>query len=364
MVEAGTEALLRVCEERGARILVADDEESVRRVLVRFLRAEGYECAGAPDGVSALQLLLKEAFDLVIADIMMPGLSGMALLRETVDRALGAAVLMLTGLHDRRLAASAVKMGAFGYIVKPFDRRQVLTSVAGALEQRRLARIREEYERLLERGFPARAVRPAEHGEGIEARLSYVVEHREVETVAHIRRVGLYAAHLAQVRGWDGRAVEYLRLAAPVHDIGKVTVPGRILLKRGRLTWREFEAVKRHAAAGARLLKGRDVPLVRMAVEVARSHHERWDGAGYPDGLAGDAIPEAARLVAIADVYDVLTGGGYRSAFPEPEALGIMSAEREARFDPDIFDSFVEELPAFHRIGKVSYSLSSRPLLA
>ena len=333
------------------RILVVDDDQAVRSVLLRLLTAEGYECAATADGVSALQRLLKERFDLVIADIMMPGLSGMALLREIEDRHLGVGVIILTALEDSRLAVASARMGATGHILKPFDARSLLAHVADALERRRLTDILTEYEDFLASApSPESGLRYLQE-DSVTTHLRLVMEHREPETPSHIGRMRLYAAHLAARRGWSKAAVEDMRLAAGLHDIGKTCIPRRILFKRGALTRTELQSVQRHTVAGATLLEGRDVPLVRMAVEIARHHHERWDGMGYPDRLAGDMIPESARIVALLDLYDSLAASGDpHGAIAEPEALLLMSGERGRRLDPEMYDSFIEELPALRRL--------------
>ena len=176
-------------------------------------------------------------------------------------------------------------------------------------------------------------------------------EYRDEETGAHIRRMGQYAVTLAEAAGWKGQAAADIRLAAPMHDIGKIGVPDTILLKPGKLTPEEFDRMKKHTMIGAQILGVADIPLIRTAKEIAVSHHEKWDGSGYPEGLAGEAIPECARMVAVCDVYDALvTHRVYRPAFPEEEALAMMTKEKGKHFDPKLFDGFMDMLPEFRRI--------------
>jgi putative two-component system response regulator len=158
---------------------------------------------------------------------------------------------------------------------------------------------------------------------------------------------------MASDLGWDARSVDLIRLAAPMHDVGKIGIADSILLKPGRLTREEFDIIKTHTTIGAKILGGSDVPLLRLAKEIALSHHERWDGSGYPQGLVTDSIPQSARIVSVADVYDALVNDRvYRPAFPEEEALTIMDEQRGRYFDPRVFDSFKDMLPELRRIGE------------
>jgi putative two-component system response regulator len=177
--------------------------------------------------------------------------------------------------------------------------------------------------------------------------------YRDEETGAHIRRTGLYSELLAARAGWDAGSVELLRLAAPMHDIGKIGIPDAILRKPGPLTCEEMEILKTHATLGARMLAGSSSPVLRLAHDIALCHHERWDGGGYPAGLAGNAISEAARIVAIVDVYDALTHDRvYRHKVAEAEVLNMMRAERGRHFDPQLFDHFLSLLPQMRFIAE------------
>lgn len=177
--------------------------------------------------------------------------------------------------------------------------------------------------------------------------------YRDEETGAHIRRTGLYSERLAARAGWDPVSIELLRLAAPMHDIGKIGIPDAILRKPGGLTPEEMTILKTHTVLGAKMLAGSSSPVLRLAHDIALYHHERWDGGGYPAGLAGPAIPEAARIVAIVDVYDALTHDRvYRGRLDEPEVLAMMCAERGRHFDPRLFDHFWSLLPEMRMIAE------------
>ncbi len=189
--------------------------------------------------------------------------------------------------------------------------------------------------------------------EEIALRLVSATEHRDAETGAHIRRIGLYSEIIAAERGWGADAAEEIRLAAPMHDVGKIGIPDHILRKPGSLTRQEFVVIESHTTMGAAILAGSSIPLLRLACEIALTHHERWDGSGYPEGLAGDRIPEAGRIVAVADVYDALVHTRiYRPALPEDQALGIMHRARRRHFDPDVFDAFLRVLPQLRKVRR------------
>ena len=189
--------------------------------------------------------------------------------------------------------------------------------------------------------------------EEIALRLVSAVESRDKDTGAHIKRIGLYSAALAKAIGWDQSQVDDIYVAATMHDIGKIGIPDYILQKSDKLSPQEFEIMKTHTEIGATILEGSDVPLLKMAKEIAMYHHEKWDGSGYPAGLSGEAIPQCARIVSIADVFDALVSQRvYKSAGTEDKAVDAMTTEMKSFFDPKIFDCFIALLPTFHQIHK------------
>jgi response regulator RpfG family c-di-GMP phosphodiesterase len=196
--------------------------------------------------------------------------------------------------------------------------------------------------------------------EEIALRLVSAAESRDGDMGAHVRRIGLYSAAIARVLGWSEPMIDDLRMAAPMHDIGKLGIPDSILLARGALTEDQWSLLRTHTTIGARVLEGSDVPLLQMARQIALCHHEWWDGTGYPEGRSGTDIPEAARIVAVADVYDALvTKRPYKAALPEDEALAVMASERGTHFDPEIYDAFLRALP---RIRELSRSVGASDL--
>ncbi len=344
-----------------ARILIVDDEACVRTVMARWLEREGYACMAAASAQEALALMGREEFSLLMSDINMPGMSGIELLSRVREEWPFVATVMVTGVDDRDTAVHTMELGAYGYVIKPFEPNELIIAVANALERRRLALATVAHERRLERAVRERTAQVRRREEEIALRLVSASEYRDEETGAHIRRIGRYAYLFSQRLGWRPEQTDDLRIAAPMHDIGKIGVPDSILLKKGKLLAEEFERVKTHTVIGASILNGSDVSALQMAKDVSLCHHEKWDGSGYPQGLAGEEIPLSARLVALVDVYDALVHRRvYRPALPEAEALDIMQQGRGSHFDPALFDCFIDLLPEFRRI-RTELNKSAQP---
>jgi putative two-component system response regulator len=338
------------------KILVVDDDNTVCQLLVELLSMESYQCHSADSAEMAIKRLEQNAYDLVLSDILMDGMSGVDLLKVTKDRFPDVAMIMVTGLEDRDTALQALNLGAYGYLIKPLDRNDLIISVANALERRRLTLLSQQYNRELEEEVQERTREVRAREEEVVLRLISAMGYRDNETGTHTKRIGLYAAALAQELGWDASDVEDIKLAAPMHDVGKIGIPDTILLKPGSLTSEEFLIMKRHTEIGAKILEGSLAPMIQMAKDIALSHHERWDGSGYPHGLANDHIPKSASIVGIVDVYDALVHDRvYRPAFTEDKALSILNEEYEAgKYDPEIFSCFINLLPEMMRIRNLT----------
>ncbi|MEX0611063.1 MAG: HD domain-containing phosphohydrolase [Pirellulales bacterium] len=333
-------------------ILVVDDEAQMRELLSRWLAGEGWECLQADSAENALARLQSADVQIVVADIHMPGCSGLWLLEQVTNRFRETSVLMLTGSDDTRTAIDALTRGASGYLLKPIQRDEFIFRVRQTAERRQLIHERREYLRTLERRVQEQtlAIRLA-HEETIH-RLVTAAGCRDEETGAHIRRTGLFSEVLALVAGWSATEAEQLRMAAPMHDVGKIGIPDAILQKPGKLTALEYERMKEHTTIAARMLAGSASPVLQLAEKIALSHHERWDGTGYPQGLAGEAIPEAARIVAIVDVYDALSHDRvYRPALPEDIVLEKMRAGQGTHFDPGLLGLFFSVLEQIRAIA-------------
>ena len=334
------------------RILIVDDEEALRRLVSRWLEHEHYDCATAESGEQAWEMMQSTPFALVVLDINMRGMTGMALLRRITDSFPETSVIMVTGVDDRSIATEALHIGAYGYLIKPFERNELIINVVNALRRRQLVINGLRYEHELEETIRARTSEIRATQEEVTLTLIAAMQVRDEETGAHIRRMGQYAMVLARELGWNAIDADNMRLAAPMHDIGKIGIPDAVLCKPGSLTPEEFTIITNHTRIGEEILHNAQSALLQLARRIAFAHHEKWDGSGYPLGLAGEAIPECARIVAIADVFDALTHDRvYRPAFAEEQALAMMQQQRGVHFAPEVFDAFIAVLPRFQQIN-------------
>jgi putative two-component system response regulator len=337
------------------RILIVDDEEQIRTLLARLLGAQGYDCLTAEDAAAGRRVLRETPVALVLSDVNMPGESGIDFTREVLVQYPDTAVVMVTGMDDRRYADVAIELGAYGYVLKPFKPNELIINVGNALRRRALEienrGHREQLEQtVLDRTAALRDTIAQLETNEIELgrlreetirRLSSAAEFRSQETGEHIVRMSLYCALLAQLADLEPKHAEMIRIASPMHDVGKIGIPDSILLKPGSLTHEERKVMEGHAEMGYRILAGSEVELLDLAALMALTHHERIDGAGYPRGLAGSAIPIEGRIAAVADVFDALTSDRvYRGAFEPDVARAMMEEGRGTQFDADLLDLF------------------------
>jgi len=337
------------------RVLIVDDEDQIRTLLARLLGAHGYDCVTAESAAAGRRALKEMPIALVLSDVNMPGESGIDFTSEVLSQYPDTAVVMVTGMDDRRFAQIAIELGAYGYILKPFKPNELIINVGNALRRRALEmENRDHRERLeqtvLERTSALRDTIAQLETSDLELRrlreetirrLSWAAEFRNQETGEHIVRVSLYCALLARLAGLDAGRTEDIRIASPMHDVGKIGIPDRIMLKPGRLTDDERKVMEAHTEMGHRILAGSDVDLLDLAALMALTHHERIDGTGYPAGTAGREIPIEGRICAIADVFDALTSDRvYRPAFQPDEAREMMEKERGKQFDAGLLDLF------------------------
>jgi putative two-component system response regulator len=343
-------------EDVSAPVLVVDDDSAIRRMIVRILGKAGYECTEAPDPSVAMLFADTQEFSLVTCDINMPGGSGLGLVRDLRTRHPDIAVLMVSGQDDPATAAVATELGAYGYVVKPFDANEILIAAANAIRRRHLEienRIHREHlehlvsertsdltatvERLLS---TEQALRESQE-EAIR-RLAFAAEFRDSTTGAHINRMSRTCELLAERAGLGRERTELIRIASPMHDIGKIGVSDEVLRKPGKLSSEEMAEMRKHPVIGSQILAGSDSELLRLGGLIALTHHERWDGAGYPFQIAADQIPIEGRIVAIADVFDALTSERtYKPAFEVDHSVAIMTEERGKHFDPALLDVFL-----------------------
>jgi putative two-component system response regulator len=352
----------RTIDMAAVRVLAVDDEPDLCRMIAIWLNREGIACDTAHNVLQAVSILEEHQYDLVVTDIMMPGQSGIDLLDIVRQRFPATAIIMATAIGSRETAVATLEKGAFGYIIKPFDRNELVINVLNALERRRIILAHADYSRRLEQEVRDRTADIRNREEQIALHLISASGYRDEETGEHIRRIGLFSAVLARELGWSRDEADNIRIAGPMHDVGKIGIPDSILRKPGRLNDEEFVIIKKHPLIGAQILGDTEIPLLAMAHDIALYHHEKWDGSGYPFGLAGDAIPPTAQIVAVADVYDALSNDRvYRNALPEEQVLAIMTAGRGSHFNPEVFDCFIKNLREMRKIREQHHDRPPAP---
>jgi putative two-component system response regulator len=346
--------------DRTNRLLIVDDEEMNRDLLGRMVERLGHEPATAQDGPEALARL-DEGFDLVLLDVMMPRMDGFEVARRIRDDPQHGdlPIMMVTALSEKEHRLRAVEAGANDFIAKPVDRTELRVRTTSLLKmkaaQDAMKRHQAELEQVVDRRtsdlrLALREVADAQqrtHAAHLDTiqRLALAAECRDGQTAAHVYRVGHYCAVLARALGLGPDEVEIVRHASLMHDVGKLGTPDSILLKNGPLTPDERAVMQQHTLIGARILQGAASELLQAGETIVLTHHEKWDGSGYPKGLAGDAIPLYGRICAVADVFDALISKRpYKEAFPNERAYEMMQAGRGRHFDPSILELFFEHL--------------------
>ncbi len=306
-----------------SRVLVIDDEQIIRELVMEILESAGHDVIGADSAERALALLEHTTdFDLVVSDVVMPGLSGLELLEAVRAHSASLPVVLVTGAGTYDTLSQALTRGAAGLVTKPFAHQDLQTAVADALD--RATRSREELrERLL--------------APTLASALANAIEARDEYLHGHCERLASLAVRLAELRGMSPDEVETVRLGAILHDVGKIGIPDRVLLKPSALDEEERRIVETHPEIGDKLLEPLD--LLAGARPIVRHHHERWDGAGYPDALAGEAIPIGARIVAVADAIEVMSARQlYRQPRTPSDVVAELVAQRGVQWDPAVVD--------------------------
>lgn len=356
-------------EQRKPQILVVDDTKPNIEVLEGALAQENYSVHVALSGKRALELAKRSSFDLVLLDVMMPEMDGYETFRKfrEIPGCENVPVIFLTAQAENDSEMKGLSLGADDYIAKPFNARLLKLRIRNQLERKftrdRLSELVDE--RTSELSQKTRDLQKTL--QVMLTSLGALAEFRDNETGAHLRRTQIVVRKLAQAMSRnekyrsvfpDEETIEEYAIAAPLHDIGKVGIPDDILRKPGLLTFAEREKMKTHTELGYQVLLSathelNDNPMVVIAANIAKSHHEKWDGSGYPEGLSGTDIPVGARLMAVADVYDALISKRvYKAAIPHDEAVEIIHEAAGKHFDPDVveaFDTFVGELPDIYR---------------
>jgi putative two-component system response regulator len=340
----------------GASILIVDDEPANVELLTIMLKGEGFtRIVGTSDSRQAAPLFAKHRPDLLLLDIRMPYMDGFAVMDQLRQDGHGSVlpVLVLSGndTHETRLKVFAA--GARDFIGKPFDRAEVTARIRNLLEVRLLQREAETRSTVLEKLVRDRTHQLEDSRLNLLARLADAAEWRDSETGAHTARIGKYCLRLAVELGMDERTCDLLLHTSPLHDVGKIGVRDGILLKPGALTPEEWETMKAHSWIGAKILSGDESELVRTARVIALTHHERWDGSGYPRHLRAEDIPLTGRICALADVFDaIISKRCYKPAYPVERAVEEIRLGDGTQFDPTVVAAFVRALPdlaAIHR---------------
>lgn len=308
-----------------ATVLLCDDELMNRKVASKILKKEGFDVVETENGKEALAVLENTKIDLILMDLMMPEMNGYEATEiiKNDDKISHIPLIIISALSDREAITKGLKLGANEYISKPFDITEFILRVKNAIKMGELQNNKNEKD--------------------IIYILSKVAEYRDNETSMHTVRVGAMSAFIAEKFLWTRDEVELMRLAAPMHDMGKIGIADKILLKPGKLNNEEFLIMKGHAQIGYSILSQKETPLLKLAAEIALSHHEKYDGSGYPNALKKDEIPLSGAIVAVVDVFDaLLSKRPYKKAFTLDKTLEIIRSGSGLHFNPTVVDLFIK----------------------
>jgi putative two-component system response regulator len=343
-------------------ILVVDDDAYVLESTSMLLSQAGYAVTTSTNALDALAVLNGNGIEVTLTDIKMPGMSGIDLLERIHAENHEMPVILMTAYAELNMAVEAVKKGAFDFMIKPFKPDYLSHTIAKAVKYAGLIRMEKEYKRTLEDTVRKRTqelsdalAKLTNMNKELITRLTAVAEYRDTDTGAHIARIGLYANRLAEALGLTRDVVDLISFASPMHDIGKIGIPDSILLKPAVLSLKEFEVMKSHSAIGEQMLRGSSYAGIKVAASIALTHHERWDGTGYPRGLKGTDIPIEGRIVNIVDQYDALRSRRpYKRSFTHDEAFAVITAGDDrtspSHFDPAVVQAFVGVAADFNAI--------------
>lgn len=342
---------------KDSRILIVDDEEANIILIERILTVGGYHnFQSTTDSTKVIELYQKQNSHLVLLDLNMPVFDGFDVMHQLAAVEVSESspsILVLTAQTDRDTRIRALDSGAKDYVHKPFDRVELLSRIRNQLEMKRLHETIQDQNNYLEEKVAERTKEL--HNTRLEVihRLGLAAEYRDNETGLHIIRMSKMSAELARAAGLPEDECEMILNSSPMHDIGKLGVPDSVLLKPGKLDADEWEIMKTHTLIGAEILSGGNSKLLEQALLIAMTHHEKWDGTGYPKRLKGEEIPLVGRIVALADVFDALTSERpYKKAWPVHTAIEYINDMSGKQFDPELVKLFVSILPKIQEISE------------
>ncbi len=357
---------------KSSKILIVDDEPINIKVVQKYLQGYGYtNFRTTTDSTAVLELMRVERPDITLLDIMMPEVSGIEILQQArADVDLHRSpIVILTAVGDARIKQKALELGATDFLTKPVDPSELVLRVGNALMVKAHYDHLEDYSVQLERQVRARTAELMASRRGLVQTLARAAEYRDNETAHHIMRVGRYVGLIARELGMPDEIVELLEEASLLHDVGKIGIPDAILLKPGKLTDDEYETMRQHCAFGRRIIQqspdsawerygtrsqldliepgNATAWLIPVAATIAQTHHEHWDGSGYPLGLRGEQIPIEGRMTAVADVFDALRSKRpYKAPYSHEKCIEILERGRGTHFDPTVLDAFLRRSDA------------------